>query len=79
MSIRTGKLHDDLVLRLAQDRADVVGEIDRPRRRVEVVLDDLEELVLGRARLTRRGEARGSHETADGDVRLTHPVGISLD
>ena len=74
-----GEMHDDLVLGLAQNQPDVLGEIDDPGGAVEVVLHHFEELVLGRARLTRRGEARGSHETADGDVRLTHPVGISLD
>jgi hypothetical protein len=43
---------DDLVLRLAQDQADVIGHFDDARRFVEVTLDDAEEIVaLGRGQL----------------------------
>ena len=40
------EVDDDLVLRLAQDEADVVGQADDRRRAIEVVLNDFEEFVL---------------------------------
>ena len=55
------EVDDELVLRLAQDRADVFCEIERACCAVEVVLDDLEEVVLLDDDRTRRSGSRWNH------------------
>ena len=55
------EVDDELVLRLAQDRPNVIGQIDRAGCAVEIVLDDLEEVVLLHDDRARRSGSSWNH------------------
>src|SRR5215471_10591952 len=61
-----GKVDDELVLGLAQNEANVVGQLDERGGPVEILLDDFEKLVSGpRCRAGRRGTS-GANDDGGG-------------
>src|SRR5262249_53058557 len=70
-----GEMDDELVLRLAEDESDVVGELDDRGGPIEILLNDLEELVTRGAggRRARRRRASGTDDRPGGaNADLTH-------